>query len=174
MISESDAAEFKSDVLDKIKITQGVQYGLIVLGALMIACVIILLVSQRICTKVSIFLWPHLPLSIRNVGQAWVLNSSSFETRSFFVLFYPIHFSLLLHFFMFFLLLFSAALSLIPPLSVFSHFLHSFLFLLICLYSLSHLSLSRSASFYLSFFLLSHPSVFSHTLLSVSLPLNVF
>jgi hypothetical protein len=48
MISDSDAADFKTQVLDKIKLTQGIQYGLIALGGLMILIVIIILVKIKL------------------------------------------------------------------------------------------------------------------------------
>ncbi|CAG5123818.1 unnamed protein product [Candidula unifasciata] len=49
MISESDAAEFRSEVLDKIELTKGVQFGLIGLGALLMLIVVIVLVARKLC-----------------------------------------------------------------------------------------------------------------------------
>ncbi|XP_059168458.1 lysosome membrane protein 2-like [Physella acuta] len=48
VISDSDASDFRSEVLDKIKITTGVKYGLIVLGAVMIIIVILVLALPKL------------------------------------------------------------------------------------------------------------------------------
>ncbi|BFZ15099.1 hypothetical protein BsWGS_18137 [Bradybaena similaris] len=51
MISESDAAEFRSEVLDKIKLTKEVQYGLIGLGVVLMVIVVIVLVTRKLCVN---------------------------------------------------------------------------------------------------------------------------
>uniref|UniRef100_A0A0B7ADR5 Lysosome membrane protein 2 n=1 Tax=Arion vulgaris TaxID=1028688 RepID=A0A0B7ADR5_9EUPU len=47
MISDGDASDFKSQVTDKIKLTQGVQYGLIGLGVVLIIIVIIIIIRIK-------------------------------------------------------------------------------------------------------------------------------
>ncbi|KAI8798272.1 lysosome membrane protein 2 [Biomphalaria glabrata] len=48
VISDQDASDFKSQLLDKITLTTWVKYGLIGLGAFMILCVVVILVSLRL------------------------------------------------------------------------------------------------------------------------------
>lgn len=48
LISDQDAGDFKSQVVDKIMLTTVVKYGLIALGAVMIICVILVLVATKV------------------------------------------------------------------------------------------------------------------------------
>ncbi|CAL1540142.1 unnamed protein product [Lymnaea stagnalis] len=50
LISDQDAGDFKSQVVDKITLTKAVKFGLIALGAVMILCVILVLVATKLKT----------------------------------------------------------------------------------------------------------------------------
>jgi len=52
VIDDKTANDYKSEVLTPLKITKAVQYGLIVIGALLVLCAILFLVKIRLSDKV--------------------------------------------------------------------------------------------------------------------------
>ncbi|XP_005096207.1 lysosome membrane protein 2 [Aplysia californica] len=53
MISEGDAAKFKNEVLDKIKLTDAVKYSLIAVGGFVLVCVLAVLVKGKLTSSSS-------------------------------------------------------------------------------------------------------------------------